>query len=98
MVAVTLETQAHSPRSAPGQLPVDTDAGIEIFEIPNARRVHGNAFPLGIRTKEGALFENLDFAIDYIESLTDRGIFHSLLSNRKPRINSKFHTSLNKAA
>lgn len=81
MATATFETLATpAPTSAASQLSID--AAIEVFYIPNSRKVHGHSFPLGIRVKEGSSFPDLDAAISYIESLADRGTFNGLLSQR----------------
>ncbi|CAH0057803.1 unnamed protein product [Clonostachys solani] len=56
-----------------------SDSYIEIFEIPNERKVHGKSFPLGVKVKDGAPFKGLNDAITHIESLADRGTFNTLL-------------------
>lgn len=58
------------------------DFAIEIFDIPQQRTVHGNAFPLGIRVKEGYQFPDIDVAVKYVEELALRGLFNKLLTNR----------------
>lgn len=60
-----------------------SDPYIEVFEIPNERKVHGKSFPLGVKVKDGAPFKGLNDAIAHIESLTDRGTFNTLLRRRE---------------
>lgn len=60
----------------------NSDAPLEAFDIPGARAVHGNAFPLGIRVKQDAAFNDIDATVQIIESLADKGVFNQLLTNR----------------
>lgn len=83
MATASLVTPAAAPEWAQSPLGIDVDAAIEIFDIPNGRKVHGNSFPLGLRVKEGSSFEDVDSAARSIEALTDGGTFNSLLIHRK---------------
>lgn len=58
-------------------------APLEFFSIPQAREVHGNAFPLGILVNQGEQFPDVDAAARHIEGLADKGVFNQLLANRK---------------
>lgn len=71
-----------NPEASASSLPNDSDLPLEAFYIPKARIVHGNAFPLGIRVKQDAAFEDIDAAVQAIELLTDKGVFNQILTNR----------------
>lgn len=64
------------------QDPFADTASFEIFDIPNSRAVHDKAFPLGVKTAEGAIFRDVDAAIKHLEPLIDEGIFNTLLTQR----------------
>lgn len=58
----------------------DTSLSIEIFDIPNSRLVHGNAFPLGIKPKGDLVSADLETSLKYISSLADKGVFNEFLT------------------
>ncbi|CAK7218987.1 hypothetical protein SCUCBS95973_003668 [Sporothrix curviconia] len=55
------------------------DGRIETFDVPGARVVHGKAFPLGIRVKEGQAFSDIDAAVAHIDRLAEQGTLDDLL-------------------
>ena len=60
---------------------------VETFEIPGARKVHGESFPLGIRPKDRVSSTDLDVALGYLKSLAANGAFDSKLAQRlRPRL------------
>ncbi|EXJ89959.1 hypothetical protein A1O3_03026 [Capronia epimyces CBS 606.96] len=60
---------------------LEAEVPIEIFPVPQSRSVHGNAFPLGIRVKEGHQFQDIDAAVRRIEELAQTGLFDGLLQS-----------------
>lgn len=64
------------------QDPFADTASFEIFDIPDSRVVHDKAFPLGVKTKEGSTFRDVDAAIKHLEPLIDEGVFNTLLTQR----------------
>ncbi|VUC34357.1 unnamed protein product [Clonostachys rosea] len=56
-----------------------SDPYIELFEIPEARKIRGESFPLGIKVKDGAPFKGLTDAVAHREALADKGTFNTLL-------------------
>lgn len=84
MAAAAVTTNA--PKATFGtqsaSIPDEFEPLIETFEIPNARLVHGNAFPLGIRLKEGVPSKDVDSLVQHVESLAERGAFNKLITDR----------------
>jgi hypothetical protein len=76
-ISIPVQPAAVSAKGA-----VEDGGSLEVFDIPGSRSVHGNTFPLGLRAKPGAEFNDLQSAIDHVELLASRGTIHSLLTTR----------------
>lgn len=77
MATTTTTTATISPETS------QLGSQIEIFSIDGSRTVHGNAFPLGIRPKEGLGFQDINSAVEYLGTLGKAGSFDRLLSQRE---------------
>jgi hypothetical protein len=78
------ETMAVSTATEAGSSEVSQlGSRIETFAVPGTRTVHGKTFPLGIRPKEDQEFENAESAVAYLKELSEKGVFDSLITQRK---------------
>ena len=77
MATTTTTTAIISPKAS------QLGTKIETFSIHGSRTVHGKAFPLGIRPKQGLDFRNIDSAVEHLKTLGKSGTFDRLLSQRE---------------
>lgn len=78
MAAVAAQPNLVGLEATPS-FPVETE--FEVFPIPDARLVHGSAFPLGIRPKKDAAFADIESVVRSIEQLAKKKVFDGFLQN-----------------
>lgn len=64
---------------------LESSSLLELFDVPDHRIVHGNAFPIGVRLKETAPSKDITSILKELDLLAKTGIFNDLLRKRPHR-------------